>query len=1022
MQLNEKQKEAVEALEGPVLVVAGAGAGKTRVLTERILNLIKKGKAEAHEILAITFTNKAAKEMRERVLALLNTDKELNRPVNAMYSGIGVPFISTFHSLGVHIMREQAKILGIKKHFNILDRQDSVKFIKDAMKQMMLDPKEEDPKAVLNEISRAKADALTPELYLEMVNSFKKEQTAHLWRLYENAKQKEGAFDFDDLLLVPMKLLQENQKVLEYYQNVWKYILVDEYQDTNKVQFEMLRLLAEKHQNIFAVGDEDQCFVSGTKIKLPDGKEKDISKIKTGEHVLSLIAPETLRPRKVTRVIKKQSSGDLYKITTLRKRELVASAKHMFFSQFEELLTPQKHFVYLMYKKDLGFRLGVTQTYSSTQRKRSTMGFAQRLRQENADKLWIVKVCSNEQEARFNEAVLSLKYGIPTMVFKARFTSKRPGKNTIASEQKMIDALYQTVDTKQAAKKLMNDFGLHFDFPHLAAQSASGKRLNINVVLSSHLSWRETMAHRVSIVTQNKDAVAKLKQLGLSVRKSKRNSPSFRVETAYANIEKVMDFIDKVQSAIPEVEAYFKIRIKKSAHKNHRTAVSFMPASSLREGMVLYDSNFKADIIEKIEKVKRKVYVYDLDIEGTHNYVANDILVHNSIYAWRQAKIENILNFDKFFPNTKKIFLEQNYRSTKTIIEASNAVIEKNEKRQEKTLFTERHQGEPIELLVSHSAQSEAQKIAKRAKEFIQKGTPPNEIAVLYRVNFVSRVLEEAFLREAVPYQILGTRFFDRKEVKDFLSFLRLAFNRDSLVDLHRAAGAVPRGLGKVTLLKVQEGKVDELSASAKAKLQNFFNLLDEARAFATQNKLSDSLKFLLEKSGLKTHLESKGEDGKERLLNIFELINLASKYDSLPGEEAVFKFLEEAALAQDQDELEKDAPAVKLMTVHAAKGLEFNTVFVVALEQGIFPLERMGEDEDEEEERRLFYVALTRAKEKLFLSRALERTVYGETHLTEPSEFLQDIPEHLLEQEDIIETRFDDHDSQSGKIDLIDW
>jgi len=281
-------------------------------------------------------------------------------------------------------------------------------------------------------------------------------------------------------------------------------------------------------------------------------------------------------------------------------------------------------------------------------------------------------------------------------------------------------------------------------------------------------------------------------------------------------------------------------------------------------------------------------------------------------------------------------------------------------------------------------------------------------------------------LQEGVPYQLLGTRFFDRKEVKDLLSFLKLALNRDSLVDLHRAASAVPRGLGKQTLLKIQEKKTDELGVAAKAKVQSFFKMLDEIKESASKNKVSETLRLALEKSGLKTHLESKGEDGQERLLNLFELIELSKKYDDFEPAEATLKFLEEAALAQDQDELEKSEEAVKLMTVHASKGLEFKVVFIVATEQGIFPVERFSDEDDEEEERRLFYVAITRAKEKLFISRAMQRQVYGETSLQEPSEFLSDIPEHLLEDESEIDefadSPFKNRGHDRGGVDLIEW
>ncbi len=1023
MQLNDKQKEAVEALDGPVLVLAGAGAGKTRVLVERILNLIKSKKAEAHEILAITFTNKAAKEMRERVLARIDSDDELNRPINALYSGLGVPFISTFHSLGVHIMREQARFLGIKKHFSILDRQDSGRLIKQAIKQMGLDPKEEDPKGILNAISRAKSDALSPELFLAEANSFKKEQTAHIWRLYEDAKKKEGAFDFDDLLLVPLRLLQENDEVLRHYQNLWKYILVDEYQDTNKVQFEILRLLAGAHGNIFVVGDVDQCLTGDTQVKISKNKSKKISQIKAGDKVLSAVAPDKMGLRVIKRVLKKKSKEQLVKVELANGKSIVSSKRHVFFAQFENEFLPDMHFVYLMYKEGFGFRLGISKTYKADGKRKKVLGFAQRARQEHAGKTWVIETCGSESEARIRELELSLKYKIPTIVFMARTLKDRKIQGPSA-EQKLINEFYKNFDSEEGAKKLMRDYGLYFDYPHYLLQSANGKRLNLNIVLNGEPRANRSL-HRISLLTYDPDAVKSLKEAGFKIRPAKRGSKSYRYESAFANMEDIIERIDKIKSAVPSINVNFKIRLKKSKYKNHKTSVPFMPASSLRPGMLLYTDSFKPVLIKKITFLDKDLTLYDLDIESSHNFVANGIIVHNSIYSWRGANYENMLFFKEHFPGAKEIFLEQNYRSTKTIIEAANAVIEKNEKRPEKVLFTEGPQGEHISFLTEFDAKREAFAVAKKAKELIECGVPADEIAVLYRMNFISRVLEEAFLAEGVPYQMLGTRFFERKEVKDLLSFLKLSLNRDSLVDLHRAAGAVPRGLGKQTLLKIQEKKISELGAAAQAKVQSFFKMLDEIQDFAGKNKVSDTLKFVLEKSGMKTLLEGKGDDGQERLLNLFELIELSKKYDDLEPSEALLKFLEEAALAQDQDELEKEAQGVKLMTVHASKGLEFKVVFIVAAEQGIFPVEKLSEDDDEEEERRLFYVAITRAEEKLFISRAFERQVYGELRMQEPSEFLSDIPSELVQDEsefdETAESPFKNRGHDRG-VDLIEW
>ncbi len=640
MQLNKKQKEATESLQGPVLVLAGAGSGKTRVLTYRIVEIIKKGLAEPHEVLAITFTNKAAKEMKERVSELLQSDKELNRPSTFYESK---PFVSTFHSLGVHILKENARVLGIKRNFKILDRQDQKSIIKEVLKRMLIDPKGEDINYLISGISFNKNKSSSPDLLLANSESPKQEKLAHVWKLYEEEKKKMDAFDFDDLLLVPLELLQSDAKILEKYASFWKYIHVDEYQDTNKVQFEILKLLSFKHKNIFAVGDVDQV-----------------------------------------------------------------------------------------------------------------------------------------------------------------------------------------------------------------------------------------------------------------------------------------------------------------------------------------------------------------------------------LYSWRGASTKHTLLFEKHFEGAKVIMLEQNYRSTKTIIGAANAVIEKNKNRFDKKLFTENEEGEPIEIFSTFYEKNEAFKITEKINELLASGYKKKDIAVLYRMNFISRVLEEAFLSEGIDYQLLGTKFFDRKEIKDFLAFVNLALNKDSFVDLHRALSAVPQGIGKASILKIQENKVSELGAAQQIKIKNFFEKLDKIKEALLSLKLSESFSFALDESGLRKRLEEKGQDGKERLANIFELIEVSKKYEL--HESPLEAFLESVALSQDQDEFEEEKDAVRLMTIHASKGLEFKVVFLPALEQGIFPADNFSDKRDEEEERRLFYVAITRAQERLFISHAFQRHFFGELSFQEPSEFLDDLPEEFTEKEELEEDRL------RSKVDLIDW
>jgi DNA helicase-2/ATP-dependent DNA helicase PcrA len=345
--------------------------------------------------------------------------------------------------------------------------------------------------------------------------------------------------------------------------------------------------------------------------------------------------------------------------------------------------------------------------------------------------------------------------------------------------------------------------------------------------------------------------------------------------------------------------------------------------------------------------------------------------------------------------------LEENYRSTQTIISASNDIIEKNQNRPQKTVFTKNHEGEPISLYAAMGGQEEAEYVALSAKHLIRDGASPSDIAVLFRTNFQSRALEEAFINMNVPYQMLGTRFFERKEVKDVLAFLRLALNESSTADLARIINMPPRGIGKVTLLKIVEGKRRELSGAIHEKVARFDEMMMDIAKVARTKPVAETLKFIMKRTGIEDYLKKDGGEGLERIENLRELVTLGTRYAEYAPEEAIEHFLEDAALQSDQDEMKskEDQDAVRLMTVHSAKGLEFPYVFITGLEEGLFPHERLSDEGvDVEEERRLFYVALTRAEKKVFLSFAHIRTIFGSQRVNVPSSFLSDIREEFIE------------------------
>ena len=665
--LNERQKEAVMCTEGPLLILAGAGAGKTKTLTHRILHLLHKG-VDPDSILAITFTNKAAREMRDRLIHLIESDRTLNFPV----AQNRFPFVSTFHSLGVYILRKHADHLGLSKNFTIYDRGDSKSAVKEALQTLGYDPKQYDPGKILSAISRAKGDAETIESFAQKKSDYYNSIVAQVWEKYEQSLKKDKALDFDDLLQKTVLLLEKSEEVRNWYQQKFTYIHIDEYQDTNAVQYRLAEILSAKHHNIAVVGDIDQ-----------------------------------------------------------------------------------------------------------------------------------------------------------------------------------------------------------------------------------------------------------------------------------------------------------------------------------------------------------------------------------AIYGWRGARISNMLRFEKDFAHSTLILLEENYRSTQTILRAANGIIAKNIYRKEKNLFTSNEQGEKISLYTAMDESDEASYIGDSIQTLLRNGVSADEIAILYRANFQSRALEDGCVYRNIPYHVLGTKFFDRKEVKDMLSYIKLALNPDSGADIKRAINTPVRGIGKTTVLKILEGKKDELSDSFKAKVNNFFTIISDIRSNAFHHPPSETVKYALSRSGLEEEL--KQDDEEERIENVRELASLAKRYDEMwhiefqkegphihssPETDLALsqvggtdidvsllpknllrpleKFIEDASLLGEQDTIDDKqsaGPRVKLMTVHASKGLEFDYVFITGLEKDLFPHTKMGDrdkspsPEDAEEERRLFYVALTRARKKLFLTHALIRTIFGSKVFNQVSEFVEDIEEELIDQ-----------------------
>ncbi len=629
--LNPEQRLAVETTEGPVLMLAGAGSGKTKALTHRIAYLVSEKKVRPDNILAVTFTNKAAGEMRARVLKLLGLP-EGNRGY--------LPYMGTFHSICVRILRKEAREIGLSPSFVIFDSADSLSAIKESMRRHRIDEKRFAPNLIRELISSAKNELIGPVRYAELASGQVQEVAAQVYPTYQSLLREAGALDFDDLIMETANALRKNEAILKRWQEQFKYILIDEYQDTNHAQYRLTKMLADKHHNICVVGDD----------------------------------------------------------------------------------------------------------------------------------------------------------------------------------------------------------------------------------------WQ-------------------------------------------------------------------------------------------------------------------------------------------SIYSWRGANFQNILDFEKDYPETKIIKLEQNYRSTKNILDAAHSVITKNLVRSDKKLWTEHAEGPGVVIEQVASEIQEGELVVRRIDEAIgSKRYALNEFAVLYRTNAQSRSLEEAFLRYNLPYKIVGgLRFYERKEIKDALAYLRFIYQPDDLISFNRIVNLPPRGLGDKSLERFGEfrreqelslldaamraDEVGGLTPKAVNAIQSFGQLIQGLRKDSETRPVGELLELTLKRSGYLDWLDDGSIQAADRVENIKELMSVTQEF----GDRDLENFLEEVALISDIDNYQADAEAVTLMTLHAAKGLEFPVVFLTGLEEGVFPHSRaLFDGEQMEEERRLCYVGMTRAKQQLYLLHSTSRLLFGQTQHNPPSRFLSDIPVEL--------------------------
>ncbi len=994
--LNARQREAVETTEGPLLILAGPGAGKTQTLTTRIARLIAMG-VPREAVLAVTFTNKAAEEMRERVTRLLDDRTVVGSSKSyAPYPIPHAPFIGTFHALAVRILRAHALKIGYTPSFTIFDKDDSLSLVKRISKSTGTNPKQFPPGMVLGIISGLKGELITSDQYAERegTTDFFPKHIHPIYETYQQELRQANAMDFDDLLLNVNALFDAHPDILTQYQQRFRYIHVDEYQDTNHAQYTLTKRLAEHSQNIAVVGDDAQCFPPGTKILTTDG-QKNIEELAQGAQVLGAAGHGALCAAKISKIKTFRYDGPVIVLRTASNRTLTLTPNHILFTRLP--LSPNTYFVYLMFRKDKGFRIGIAKGARIDRKGRLEIGLLVRSNQEKADKMWVLRVCDARTDAEYWEYYYAFSYGIPSLVFDT-------GNRSMKLGQQSVDRLFAAIDTEARARRLMRDLLIDANHPHWLPQGTirgNSRRLRIRIAMFD--DRRRSAVHpwsmsRLSINTKDTEMKKRIERLGFKTRKGKLSDWRLEVmRLRYDQIEQAAATIQQHMSAEVEI-------VKRACVTNTGKRFSFQPASHIRRGMIVgvhRNGAIEEETVDAIEVTHYKGAVYDLDIEHLHNYVANGVVVHNSIYGFRGADYRNILNFEKDWPHARVVVLDQNYRSTQQILDAATAVIRQNVLQKQKRLWAKREGGSSLRISAFSSEREEADFVREELQELIRSGNNGGGIAVLYRTNAQSRAFEEALIEANIPYRLVGgVRFYERKEVKDLIAYLRALANPRDFVSLGRIANIPPRGIGKRTFaalieaLAGTEASISPMNNRAAA----FMELFAELRDAMLRNPPSVFLKTLMERMHYREYLEARFANADERWENAEELANVAIKYDHLAPAEGVVALLEDIALMSDADDVDPSASRVHLMTLHAAKGLEFDTVFLVGMEEGILPHAKATlKNADLEEERRLCYVGLTRARDLVYLTLASTRRHFGAIQANPPSRFLSEIPAHLL-------------------------
>ena len=976
LNLNKYQKEAANHLDGPCLVTSCPGSGKTFTLVERIVCLINSG-VKPKNILCLTFTNKAANEMKQRVCKRLGVEK-----VDF--------FIGTFHSLCAKMIRKIGPARGHKVNFSIIDDKDQIDLIMQISRKLEIEISKPEAFRIINRLNFYR-DGMEEFDWVE--NELNLPSHIEIAKTYLEHCKKNNLFDFSALIYESIKIIESDEDLKRKIQNTFKYIMVDETQDTNKSQFHLVNLLGSKWRNIMLIGDIDQCVVEGSLISTPGG-EKKVEELKVGDKVLCGRGGGKVVESNIIDIYKHDVfEKNIVSIKTKSGKEIKSTTEHIMFANYTKD-SPKKIVVYLMYDKEKGYRVGIT----NNKRKYnidSSGGIGARLNQERATCMWILKVVDTRSEAKYWEQYYSVAYGIPTWCFYN-------GSRGLDYTDNDIEKLFSNIDTVYNAKQLMTVEHIWEGYPHHSPKCMNIKRRrNFNITMCG--DPRYGTMHRYMISGSDDEDKKTLDDLGLNVRGNGWGRRGWRVESACQDLGNIYDILKKVESKM-EVNVIQKIRLNDNTF-------SLMPASHVREGMFVYiNDNGKVGIDEVVEIniKKQNVAVYDIDVERYHNFIANGIFSHNSIYGWRGARYQNIQDFINNYSDCKVISLSKNYRSTPQIVARASKLIKLNTSHMGTAFETDNNDGENVKCYSFNDQYMEANWVGRTAKKFINDGGwDPSDMAVLYRANKMSEPVEQALVNNSIPYEVIGAwNFYDRKEVRDCLAMLKLLANPRDGIAFGRVCNFVD-GMGSVTVGKIENlaqeknitipqackimgEKVNSIKVSRGCeKLSNIYNSKwDQTNPSSCMSQLIHGLNY-------ENYLNTKfGNTANERKDNISQIVSSAGECN---GEEnGVSKYLQQVSLVTSTDKTDEENK-MSLMSLHAAKGLEFPIVFMIGVEEDLLPHKNaISEDPYAglEEERRLCYVGMTRAKKVLLLSCCQKRKRFGKNgsqtfNRCKPSRFL---------------------------------